>query len=58
MRVQIDMTLQEAIKARADTQSELDDLLILFGDLEDRVDKYKVSNAFRNIWGANPGSNG
>lgn len=34
---------EEAIKAKDSTQSELDDLLMVFGDLEEKVAKYKVS---------------
>jgi hypothetical protein len=34
--------LVDAIKAKDTTQSELDDLLIVFGDLEEKVEKYKV----------------
>lgn len=32
----------EATKARETTQSELDDLLMVFGDLEEKVAKHKV----------------
>lgn len=35
----------EATKAKDSTQSELDDLLMVFGDLEEKVAKYKVSLA-------------
>lgn len=35
--------LSESKEARETTQSELDDLLMVFGDLEEKVAKYKVS---------------
>ncbi|KAK5997388.1 Intracellular protein transport protein USO1 [Cladobotryum mycophilum] len=35
-------TLEKANKSQEVTQSELDDLLIVFGDLEDKVAKYKA----------------
>lgn len=38
----------ESKKAKDGVQSELDDLLIVFGDLEDQVAKQKVSNAKLN----------
>ncbi|KFA64352.1 hypothetical protein S40285_02935 [Stachybotrys chlorohalonatus IBT 40285] len=39
-KAQTDLT--EATKAKAATQSELDDLLMVFGDLEEKVAKYKA----------------
>jgi hypothetical protein len=39
--------LSESKEARETTQSELDDLLMVFGDLEEKVAKYKVSKRRR-----------
>lgn len=39
---QIEAERTEAVKAKDATQSELDDLLMVFGDLEEKVAKYKV----------------
>ncbi len=35
--------LEEREEQRVATQAELDDLLMVFGDLEEKVEKYKVS---------------
>jgi hypothetical protein len=40
--------LSESKEARDTTQSELDDLLMVFGDLEEKVAKYKVSKRRRH----------
>lgn len=40
--VQAKTQTTEANNAKDATQSELDDLLMVFGDLEDKVNKYKV----------------
>lgn len=45
--VQAKTQTTEANNAKDATQSELDDLLMVFGDLEDKVNKYKV-------WAAKP----
>lgn len=40
--MQAESSLKEAKMSKDSTQSELDDLLIVFGDLEDKMAKYKV----------------
>lgn len=45
--------MAEAAKARDNTQSELDDLLMVFADLEEKVQKYKV-RACHSLVGACP----
>lgn len=35
------MSLQETIEAKKDTQSELDDLLMVLGDVEEKSTKYR-----------------
>ena len=42
-KVEVDKQLSELREAKETTQSELDDLLMVFGDLEEKVTKYKVS---------------
>jgi hypothetical protein len=42
-KVEADKQLSELREAKETTQSELDDLLMVFGDLEEKVTKYKVS---------------
>lgn len=39
---QFESSLQASKEALKSTQSELDDLLIVFSDMEDKVAKYKV----------------
>lgn len=39
---QAESALTEATAAREGTQSELDDLLLVFGDLEEKAARYKV----------------
>lgn len=35
------MSLQETLEAKKDTQSELDDLLMVLGDVEEKSTKYR-----------------
>lgn len=39
---QVQARLKEKEEQHSSTQTELDDLLMVFGDLEDKVEKYKV----------------
>lgn len=48
-KVDADEQLSELREAKETTQSELDDLLMVFGDLEEKVTKYKVSQLQRYI---------
>jgi len=43
--MQAKFAASQAEEGRKAVQGELDDLLMVFGDLEDKVDKYKVSTA-------------
>lgn len=47
---QMETKRQDAIKSRDAARSELDDLLIVFGDLEDKLAKYQVSEFVRQMW--------
>lgn len=38
--------LDEKEEQKAATQTELDDLLMVFGDIEEKVEKYKVRHHF------------
>ena len=40
--IQLQKQLKEKAKEKDATQTELDDLLMVFGDLEEKVEKYKV----------------
>lgn len=40
---QVRKQMKEKEEEKAATQTELDDLLMVFGDLEEKVEKYKVS---------------
>jgi chromosome segregation ATPase len=40
-KAEVEKQLSESMEARETTQSELDDLLIVFGDLEEKMTKYK-----------------
>lgn len=40
---QVEKTLSEESDAKRTAQTELDDLLIVFGDLEEKVARYKVN---------------
>ena len=42
MRIQLQKQLKDKTKEKDATQTELDDLLMVFGDLEEKVEKYKV----------------
>jgi uncharacterized coiled-coil DUF342 family protein len=48
-KAEVEKQLSESREARETTQSELDDLLMVFGDLEEKMEKYKVSWQRRNI---------
>jgi ElaB/YqjD/DUF883 family membrane-anchored ribosome-binding protein len=41
-KADVEKQLSESREARETTQSELDDLLMVFGDLEEKMTKYKV----------------
>ncbi len=43
--MQAKLAASRAEEGRKAAQGELDDLLMVFGDLEEKVDKYKVSTA-------------
>lgn len=42
MEIQLRKQFDEKGKEKDATQTELDDLLMVFGDLEEKVEKYKV----------------
>lgn len=48
-KAEVEKQLSESREARETTQSELDDLLMVFGDLEEKMTKYKVSWQQGNI---------